>query len=546
MAKNNITKDELSQILNNLSYLELKELVEKYSVKHNVSFQKEMDSIVIQSLEEKLLELEINTLCPDCDVVYRSKSDIVKYGKRGSVQVFKCKKCGKKFTLFSGTILEKTKWHWDIWLKVLELVLNDYPIHAIQHVLINDLGCAGINYKTVWLWRMKLIHAMASIEPPVLTGVVQVDETFVRESQKGSRNLVSFLDKEDVRKARYGYRPSKLGSLGPEFATIVAAVDNRGYCVCKVSSLGGLTQERFDILFDDYIDSPSYLCTDANTVYNDFCEWRNIPHYVRPSNYSKILEQNGYETPDYSSPVKAEKTKANNLKILQKLYEADVIDKIANRGKLSFEEFNEIKTQNKLSLGRVNELHSDIKKFIYADKANVSTKYLQDYIGYFTFRRNWRVSHGHYPTSAKDAEEIFIEILKAKVNYTVSDVEKQEIEFPKPSGRKVGELKKQTYAARKASGNKSFKFNSEDGFISFNKREFLLEQPKYRLFEIAKELGLKKYRKLAKWSIATMIMKADNCDEVIFKYINDHRLNPVDEEDIEAIKARAYVDSLNP
>ncbi|WP_241208465.1 hypothetical protein [Streptococcus downei] len=41
---------------------------------------------------------------------------------------------------------------------------------------------------------------------------------------------------------------------------------------------------------------------------------------------------------------------------------------------------------------------------------NVSTKYLQDYIGYFTYIRNWRIEHGYYPTSKADAEAIFIEI----------------------------------------------------------------------------------------------------------------------------------------
>ena len=47
---------------------------------------------------------------------------------------------------------------------------------------------------------------------------------------------------------------------------------------------------------------------------------------------------------------------------------------------------------------------------------NVSTKHLQDYIGFFTYIRNWRTTNGHYPTSQNDAENIFIEILKTKKN----------------------------------------------------------------------------------------------------------------------------------
>lgn len=89
---------------------------------------------------------------------------------------------------------------------------------------------------------------------------------------------------------------------------------------------------------------------------------------------------------------------------------------------MSYQQFQELKNQNSLSLGKVNELHSDIKKFIYADITNVSTKYLQDYIGFFTYIRNWKVQNGHYPTSRKDTEEIFIDILKTYTNYTVADV----------------------------------------------------------------------------------------------------------------------------
>ena len=100
---------------------------------------------------------------------------------------------------------------------------------------------------------------------------------------------------------------------------------------------------------------------------------------------------------------------------------------------MTYADFENIKKQNNLSLGRVNELHSDIKKFIYSDMTNVSTKYLKDYIGFFTYILNWRVEHGHYPTSKKDTEEIFIEILKTKVNYTITNVKEQELELPKPT-----------------------------------------------------------------------------------------------------------------
>ena len=235
--------------------------------------------------------------------------------------------------------MEKTRWHWDVWIKVLELTLNNYSIEKIMNVLEKDYHCIGIDPKTVWFWRLKLIHAMAASPMPKLTGVIQVDETFIRETQKGSRNLYSEI-KTETRKPRYGRVPSKLGPLGPEFATVTTAIDNRGYCVCKVSGLGGLTYESLISLFEPHFEAVSFLCSDGNRVYEEFCALFNIPHYIKPSSYNDILTKNGYETPGHSDPVKAEETRIRNQKILQALYKKNLIDRIGNRGELSYEEFS--------------------------------------------------------------------------------------------------------------------------------------------------------------------------------------------------------------
>ncbi|MCW6659349.1 hypothetical protein NHG25_02530 [Aerococcaceae bacterium NML191292] len=61
---------------------------------------------------------------------------------------------------------------------------------------------------------MKLIHALSEMPMPQLTGVVQVDETFIRESQKGSRQLVSTISKNTNQKPRYDRQPSQYGIMG--------------------------------------------------------------------------------------------------------------------------------------------------------------------------------------------------------------------------------------------------------------------------------------------------------------------------------------------
>ena len=77
------------------------------------------------------------------------------------------------------------------------------------------------------------------------------------------------------------------------------------------------------------------------------------------------------------------KNSTEKEKILLSLYKDDKIDKILNKDNLSYLEFSKLKRNNDLNLARVNELHSEIKKFINISKTNVSTKYLNDYILFF-------------------------------------------------------------------------------------------------------------------------------------------------------------------
>lgn len=526
---------EAEEYIKTLSYEEFNKLVKKYHDNAGRDSGEEWNKLVVSDLDERLEKLGINNTCPKCGSESR-----VKNGTRNHVQLYKCKDCRTKYSRFTGTILEKSRWHWNLWIKVLEMTINEYSIHDMVNVLENDYGCVGIDYKTVWMWRLKLIHALATMEMPKLTGVIQVDETFVRESQKGSRDLVSYIGKSETRIPRYGRRPSKLGVMGPEFATITTAIDDRGYCVCKVSSLGKLTNELFFDLFDEHFNNPAFICSDANSVYENYCHLKKIAHYERPSNYLEVLEKNGYEIPDYSVPIKAAATEEKNLKILESLYNKGLIDRITTRGDMPFETFSKLKNRYSLSLGRVNELHSDIKKYINGIMTNVSTKYLQDYIGFFTYIRNWRVEHGRYPNSQKDAEEIFIHILKSKTNLKTSDVKESTLELPKPSLRYVTLLNEETKKARKASSSKYFKFNPEDGVISFNKREYLLDQPDTKLYAIAKECGFTKYKKLSRWSLVSMILKAPDIDAIIYRLLEADRGKKIDDEDIEALKSKKY------
>ena len=183
-----------------------------------------------------------------------------------------------------------------------------------------------------------------------------------------------------------------------------------------------------------------------------------------------------------------------------------------------------MKSKNRLSLARVNELHNEIKKFINVNKTNVSTKYLNDYILFFNYIRNYKVRNSNYPSSKKDVEKIFIEILTQKVNYTINDINNKQLDLPKPTGKYMAMLKEETEKLQILTNN-TFTFNDEDNVATFNKREILLNIPKYKLYELAKHYKIQKYKKLAKWCLASLLLKQNDINTMLYKVMLKDREN---------------------
>jgi len=82
-----------------------------------------------------------------------------------------------------------------------------------------------------------------------------------------------------------------------------------------VACLGKLTAGLFTTLFEEYLFDPSYICSDSNSVYEQYCKAFNVAHYIRPSNYLSVLYNNGYDTPNYSHPTQTKDTEEKNKKI---------------------------------------------------------------------------------------------------------------------------------------------------------------------------------------------------------------------------------------
>jgi hypothetical protein len=173
----------------------------------------------------------------------------------------------------------------------------------------------------------------------------------------------------------------------------------------------------------------------------------------------------------------------------------------------------------------------------------VSTKYLSDYIGYFTFVKNWSVDNCSYPSSRQDAEKILIEILKHQGTYTITDLKNTELTLPKPSPRYMTLLKAHTEEARSITNNKYFKFDEEDKVVSFDKRNYLIDIPEIRIKDACKRFGIKYKRKWVRWTMVTEILRHPKINEIIVYLIDQDKVMKMYQEDIEYLSKEKYRDS---
>ena len=515
-----ITIDTLKNELIKLPLQDVLKLINEYSSANETDMEQAKINLVRNDIEKHLLSAGVNKTCPYCNSKMISAN-----GSNQGTKRYKCCQCKKSFTLFTGTLMEKTRYSWDIWVKVVEMILNNIPLTTMRQVLIDDYNLLGLDYKTVSAWRHKLLHAMAKMEMPILTGVIQIDETYFREDQKGSRNLVSTIPEVVDRKPRKGRIPSIKGVMGNEFANVVCMIDDRGYAVAKVVGLGKLDFETFKNEFETYINQPSFLCTDANPIYKEYSDNTLIPLYIKPSTYDRVIS-------DAIKAASEKKSVFSEENIIVNLYNKGQLDYIYSRRKMPYREFIAYKHEKGLSLGRVNQLHSEIKLHIEKETHGVTTKFLPDYIQSFIYLWNWKVKNGHPASSKKDAESILIELLKSKTNMKYKDMDSAKIISKKNSAKYERLLTQKTEQAKEITKNQYFKFTEEDGVVTFSLRNFLEQLNKTELNRLRRKYRIDK--NYTRRSVINELMRMPTISDDIIEIINSKKLVKIQQEDIDA------------
>ena len=218
--------------------------------------------------------------CPDC-----SCERCHRHGQANDLQRFRCCQCGRTFNDLTGTPLARLR-HKGKWLDYLGALLDSRTVRSAARQV-------GVHRNTTFRWRHRFLDWVKYDRPRQLTGIVEADETFLLESQKGSRKL------DRAPRKRGGKAP--LPGISHHLDCILVARDRSGQTIDAVTGRGALKKSHLVQHLLPRLDPQALLVTDANAAYRSFARAHGIAHQavnllagerVRTSSQGAIHVQN--------------------------------------------------------------------------------------------------------------------------------------------------------------------------------------------------------------------------------------------------------------
>jgi transposase-like protein len=114
--------------------------------------------------------------CPRCSCARAHRC-----GQASGLQRFRCLGCRRSYNALTGTPLARLRKK-EHWLAYLQCVLESRTVREAARVV-------GVHRTTSFRWRHRFVPGAMRDRPAMLTAIVEADETYRLESQKGSRNM---------------------------------------------------------------------------------------------------------------------------------------------------------------------------------------------------------------------------------------------------------------------------------------------------------------------------------------------------------------------
>lgn len=299
-----------------------------------LSTEEKSEILNLLGTESLIIEvLGLSECCPEKCRCCGSKN-FIKNGKetQSGRQRYLCKICGKTFTSMTGTALDRMHKKEDF-IRYVSSLINNLTLREAASV-------HNIVLSTSFHWRHKLLGALGfSTQEVELRSVIQSDEVYIPFSLKGQADEVV----QEQRKPRKRGTDRKTRGISNEQVCVITAMDESDTIFFHVAKRGRVDSDSIDKALAPRIsDKPirrDMLVSDSETAYNSIVKKKKLIHMVIPT--GKHLAPNG------------------------------------------------------ANIQKVNSLHSRLDKWMRQFNG-VASKYLQNYMNYFTTIENLKNIRGKF------------------------------------------------------------------------------------------------------------------------------------------------------
>ncbi|MDL2356645.1 MAG: IS1595 family transposase [Pseudomonadota bacterium] len=195
--------------------------------------------------------------CPRCSSVR-----LLRNGHAHGLQRYRCADCARSFNALTGTPLARLR-HRGKWLPYLDSMLASHTVRGAAALV-------GVHKNTSFRWRHRFLAWAKNDRTLPLGGITEADETYLLESQKGSRRL-------DRPARRRGGVASRRG-ISREHMCILVARDRTGRTVDFVTGRAPLTRAQLHRCLPTVVAPDIVLVTDGHPAYPWFAREAGIVH----------------------------------------------------------------------------------------------------------------------------------------------------------------------------------------------------------------------------------------------------------------------------
>jgi len=210
--------------------------------------------IDVVELVEKIIEEDKEEEVPDCPHCDVPKPCVVKFGFKGGKQRYRCNSCLKTFSASTKSAVESSRYGEAVWKQVIRDTLNGVSLDKTAMGL-------GMTHNAVFNMRHKILSTVETserLEPTILCGVCEVDDTYVLESVKGTK-----IPDEYYREPRkHGAKASKPG-ISNEYVSIMAGVSRDGQIYTKTANRAVPSKTEVEEIFDGRIGPETLILCDG-------------------------------------------------------------------------------------------------------------------------------------------------------------------------------------------------------------------------------------------------------------------------------------------